>query len=226
MNKDRKQKAEGRKRKAGSASSSLPTADCLLPSAPVPPSVRVFCAIELPVEVRERVAEHMARLRDAWPKVRASWERAEKLHITLKFLGEIEQTRVEALMRAAARAVEDVPCFELSIEGAGAFPPRGNPRVLWLGVTDRSGGLALLARRLEDECAREGFAREERPFHPHLTIARLRAPEGARRLVAFHQEMGFEAQGFEVTRLILIRSELGPGGSRYTELSQHNLRRL
>ena len=184
---------------------------------------RVFCAIELPTDVRARVAEHISRLRDAWPKVRASWERAEKLHITLKFLGEIEQTRVEALTRAAARAVEDVPCFRLSIEGAGAFPPRGNPRVLWLGVTDPSGGLALLWRRLEDETAREGFAREERPFHPHLTIARLRTPEGSRRLAETHTEMRFEAVSFTATGLTVVRSELGPGGSRYSTISNHQL---
>lgn len=184
---------------------------------------RVFCAIELPPEVRARVAEHIARLRDAGPHVRASWDRAEKLHVTLKFLGEIEQTRVEALTRAAARAAESVQGFELGIEGAGAFPPRGLPRVLWLGVRDPSGGLADLQGRLEDECAGEGFAREERPFHPHLTIARLRSPEGARRLAALHKQMGFEAQNFDVTKLIVMRSELGPTGSRYTELSHHDL---
>lgn len=184
---------------------------------------RVFCAIALPPEVRARAAEHIARLRDAVPNVRASWDRAEKLHITLKFLGEIEQGRVEALVRAAARAAESAPGFDLKLEDAGAFPPRGSPRVLWLGVADLSGGLARLHARLEDECAREGFAREERRFHPHLTIARLRSPEGARRLAALHQEMGLEAQYFSVTKLIVMRSELGPGGSRYTELSQQEL---
>lgn len=187
---------------------------------------RIFCAIELPSEVRARVAEHIATLREAAPRVRASWDRAEKLHITLKFLGEIEQGRVEALQRAAARAAERERGFELGIEGTGAFPPRGLPRVLWLGVRDESGALARLQSSLEDECAIEGFAREKRPFHPHLTIARLRAPEGARALAVLHEQRGFEAAGFAVSKLSVIRSELGPGGSRYTELSRHSLNEL
>ena len=185
---------------------------------------RVFCAIELPPEVRARAAEHIARLRERAPKVRASWDRAEKLHITLKFLGEIEQARVEALTHAAERASQSVPGIDLSIEGAGAFPPRGLPRVLWLGVLDPSGGLARLQHRLEDECTLEGFAREERPFHPHLTIARLRTPEGARRLAALHKELGFEAVSLAATELTVVRSELGPGGSRYSTISTHRLR--
>jgi 2'-5' RNA ligase len=96
---------------------------------------------------------------------------------------------------------------------------------LWLGVTDPTGGLAQLQHRLEDECAGCGFPREERPFHPHLTIARLRSPEGARRLAALHKEAGFEATVFSVSELIVLRSELGAGGSRYFEISRHDLRR-
>jgi 2'-5' RNA ligase len=184
---------------------------------------RVFCAVELPSDVRERVAEHIARLRDQATHVRASWDRAEKLHITLKFLGEIEQSRVEALTRAAAHAAEGAPGFELSVEGAGVFPPRGLPRVLWLGIRDPSGGLTNLQRRLEDECARIGFPREQRPFHPHLTIARLRSPEGARKLATLHQQTGFDAQSFDVTRLVVMRSHLLPGGARHTEISHHDL---
>ena len=185
---------------------------------------RIFCAVELPPELRARAADHIASLRRAMRDVRASWDHAEKLHITLKFLGEIERERTHALMRAAARASQAIEPFEISLEGAGAFPPRKLPRILWLGVTDHAGGLARLHGHLEDECASEGFAREERPFHPHLTIARLRTPAGARRLAALHEEMGFEAMRFAVSELAVIRSELGPGGSRYTTLSHHKLR--
>lgn len=188
------------------------------------PLLRVFCAIELPSEVRARVAAHIATLRAGAPRVRASWERVEKLHITLKFLGEIEQDRIEALTRAAARAAAtSAQGFDLGIEGAGAFPPRGLPRVLWLGVTDPSGEMARLQSRLEEECATEGFAREKRPFRPHLTIARLRTPEGARRLAETHQETGFEAVRFAATELRVVRSELGPGGSLYSTVSSHRL---
>ncbi|HKQ51183.1 MAG TPA: RNA 2',3'-cyclic phosphodiesterase [Pyrinomonadaceae bacterium] len=185
--------------------------------------LRVFCAVEVPSEVRERAAAHASRLRERFSEVRASWPRAENLHLTLKFLGEIEESRVALLRAAAARAAEKSTAFELTIEGAGAFPPRGAPRVLWLGVKDTSGGLAQLHSRLEDECAGSGFKREERPFHPHLTLARLRAPQGTRALAQFHQETGFDAAQFPVTELIVMLSELGPRGSRYTPLSRHAL---
>lgn len=185
--------------------------------------LRVFCAVPLSEEVRARAARHIELLRERAPDIRASWERPEKLHITLKFLGEIEPIRVEALSLAAERAARRTNSFTLSIEGAGAFPPRGLPRVLWLGIKDETGNLAWLQQSLEREAEREGFTRDERAFHPHLTIARLRKPEGARQLAALHQQTGFEAASFPVSKLLVIRSDLGPTGSRYTEISEHSL---
>ncbi|HEX5707510.1 MAG TPA: RNA 2',3'-cyclic phosphodiesterase, partial [Pyrinomonadaceae bacterium] len=109
------------------------------------------------------------------------------------------------------------------IEGTGLFPPRGAPRVLWLGVKDDSGGLARLHQRLEDECEATGFPRETRAFNPHLTIARLRNPEGVRPLASLHTTTEFTSRPFDVREFVLMRSQLGPGGSRYTALSHHPL---
>lgn len=181
---------------------------------------RIFCAVELPDEVKSRVAEHIKRLRSEFPHARASWEKPEKLHITLKFLGEVEPSRVEDLSRAASHAASRVEPFRLTIDEAGAFPPHGQPRVLWLGIEDSSGRLAALQSSLEDACAAAGFPREPRPFKPHLTLARLRSPQGARELAAAHREAHFEPQDFNVSELVVMRSELGPGGSRYTPLSR------
>ena len=184
---------------------------------------RVFCTVELPFEVRERATRHVERLRVAVPNARPSCPRAENLHLTIKFLGEILRNRVEQLSQAAERATDNLQAFNLTIEGAGAFPPRGIPRVLWLGIKDSSSTLAKLQKSLEDECAATGFAREDRPFHPHLTLCRVRAPQDARRLVQVHRETGFEASVFDVMDFVVMRSELGPGGSRYTEISRHSL---
>jgi 2'-5' RNA ligase len=192
-----------------------------MPEAQTP--LRVFCAIELPGELRSRVAERVRRLRSEFPDVRASWEKPEKLHVTLKFLGDIEPARVETLSGAAARAVACVEPFELIIDEPGSFPPHGQPRVLWLGIVDAKGRLAFMQSALETECAAVGFPRESRPFKPHLTLARLRSPHGARELAAAHRETPFEPQRFKVSELVLMRSELGPGGSRYTPLSRHRL---
>ena len=184
---------------------------------------RVFCSIELPDALKSLVGEHARLLREAFPRVRASWERPEKIHITLKFLGDVEVSRVEELSRAAGRAAATVEPFELTIAGPGAFPPHGPPRVLWLGIEDASGKLSNLHRSLEDECAAAGFQRDLRPFKPHLTVARIRTPHGARELAAAHRSTSFESQRFNVSELVLMRSELGPGGSRYTPLSHHSL---
>jgi 2'-5' RNA ligase len=184
---------------------------------------RVFCAIELPAGLKARVAEYSARLREAIPQARASWERPEKLHLTLKFIGELEEARVEVLARATERAAQAVSPFELSVVGMGTFPPKGLPRVLWLGIEDVSGNLSRLHGRLEDECAREGLTRETRPFHPHLTLARVRSREGAERLGARHREGTFEPQTFTVSEVVVMRSELGPGGSKYTPVSRQQL---
>jgi 2'-5' RNA ligase len=184
---------------------------------------RVFCAVELPPEARARVFAHIAALRESFPKARASWARAEALHVTLKFLGEIERARVEALSEASSRAAASAQSFELHIAETGAFPPRGPARVLWLGVRDASGGLARLQQTLEAECAHAGFAREPRDFHPHLTVARVRAPNESRALAEAHRARVFDSLAFKVQELFVIRSELGAGGSRYTPVSRHEL---
>ena len=186
--------------------------------------LRLFFAVELPAEVRSRVARYAEGLRARAPAdVRASWERAEKLHLTLKFIGEVEAERAEGLKIAAASACAGGEPFAVTIAGTGAFPPRGAPRVLWLGVADSGGGLARLHARLEEECAAEAFPREQRPFRPHLTLARLRAPAGAARLAHLHSCSDFGPETFTVGELVLVRSELGPGGSRHTPLSRHAL---
>ncbi len=162
---------------------------------------RVFIAIEIPKEIRQRIAQHIASLRDEAPDVRASWNREENVHLTLKFLGDVSINRLEVLSQAAKHS--------------------GSPGVLWIGIEDPAGALNRLYDSLEENCARAGFPREERRFNPHLTIARLRQPQGARRLADLHQQKGFEKAVFLASDLLLVRSELSSNGSRYTTLARH-----
>ena len=94
---------------------------------------------------------------------------------------------------------------------------------MWLGIKDKSGKLAELHRRLEDACASEGFAKEQRSFHPHLTLARLRNPQNAQELAAGHQQLSFEPVDVKIAELLVLRSELSPNGSKYSVISQHKL---
>ena len=184
---------------------------------------RVFCAIDLPQDAREQLLAHIKALREAAPHAHASWSRPENVHLTLKFFGDIEPDRVERLSRATSRVTQRNPPFQIGLGETGVFPPRGTPRVLWIGVNDPSGELTDLQLQFEDECAREGFAKEERAFRPHLTLARLRKPEGSRMLGEIHKGMKFRPVEISVSELLLFRSELSSAGSKYTIISRHGL---
>jgi len=185
---------------------------------------RVFIAIELPSNVCKRIADHIDGLRGSVPDARASWSREDNLHLTLKFLGDIPIPNVEQLSAAASIAASKVEPFEIFIEGCGAFPLKGQPRVLWIGIGDPPSKLSELNRALEDECTNAGFAREPRVFNPHLTIARMRQPRGSRQLAAVHKELGFSREAISVSGLAVIRSELRSEGARHTVISRHRLR--
>lgn len=186
--------------------------------------LRVFCAVDLSAEARRRAADHIDGLRKLHPAAGAKWDRPEKLHVTLKFLGDVSRPRLDALAAATRRAANECGPFELAVEGTGVFPPRGAARVLWLGLKDPSGALARLQQRLEAECEAEKFVREERAYHPHLTLARLKTWAGAdRQLVGAHKAARFEAVRFPVGEILIIRSVLEPSGSRYTVLERCGL---
>jgi 2'-5' RNA ligase len=185
---------------------------------------RLFIAIELPAIIRRTISEHITRIREACPDVRASWTREENLHLTLKFFGDVAVNRVDSLSQALMRAVAHTTEFDLVIEGCGVFPPHGKPGVLWIGISPETAPACLrLYQAIEDECAKAGFKRDERKFHPHLTIARLRHPAGARDLADRHQGTQFGPFALKVTSACLIRSELSSSGSRYTIIARHGL---
>ena len=179
---------------------------------------RVFCAVELPDAVREQLRDHITRLREAVPDVAASWSRVENVHLTLKFFGDVEVERIDAISAAASRAVEEFSTFPIGIGGTGVFP-----RVLWIGISDPGGQLAELQKRFDNETA--DFGKENRAFRPHLTIARIRRPEGARRLADAHLQMEFKPIEIKVNEVIIFRSELSPKGSRYTPISRSEFKR-
>ena len=186
-------------------------------------SWRLFCAVELSPEVRARLEDHILRLRKEIPDAAASWSRVENIHLTLKFVGNVAVDQVPAISAAASRATQGISSFQISVGNTGVFPRPSRAQVLWIGVSDPTGQLSALQQRLENECAAEGFPKEERAYQPHLTIARIRKPEGARRLAEAHLQMQFAPGGVELKELIVFRSELSSKGSKYSVISQHRL---
>jgi RNA 2',3'-cyclic 3'-phosphodiesterase len=186
-------------------------------------SWRVFCAIEIPTEVRNRVLEHADRVCQAALSVQASWTKMENIHLTLKFFGNVERDKISKISRAADAVARQFSPLKIHVDGTGAFPKHGPARVLWIGLNDSSGKLIDLQKQFDRECAQEGFAAEDRAFHPHLTVARLRSSQGARRLSEVHGKTKFDPVDFTATGLTVFRSELSGKGSLYSVISQHPL---
>jgi RNA 2',3'-cyclic 3'-phosphodiesterase len=172
--------------------------------------IRAFVALELPESVREAVAAVVRDLKPRLPDVR--WVREEGVHATLRFLGWTRAETLAALEAPLASAVAECPPLEVGVNGLGMFPDRGSPRVLWLGMDLPGPGLALQAA-CERAAVAAGFPREERAFHPHLTLGRWR--DRARRPSLPDARVG----SGRVDQLVLFRSQLAAAGSVYTPLA-------
>jgi 2'-5' RNA ligase len=184
---------------------------------------RIFTAIDISEEAREKVFNYTERLRGEFPNLRVGWERAEKLHLTLKFLGDTAERELRDLVEAVEKTAQQISKFKLQIVRTGAFPSAKRARVLWLGVRDEPENLQKLNEILETECAAKNFAKETRSFKPHLTIARLREPQNSKALIEKHLENEFEAAEFEVSEITIYESVLQKSGSIYSVVSKSEL---
>ncbi|HVX30660.1 MAG TPA: RNA 2',3'-cyclic phosphodiesterase [Nitrolancea sp.] len=185
---------------------------------------RLFVAIDLPEDVKQR-AVHMRRTleADGW---RARWVRPEALHLSLRFYGDQPVESVPALIERLRSAAHEARSFELNAAGAGIFPNERRPRVIWLGVHDRSGTLTRLATAVERESRAYGIEAETRPFRPHITLARVRPNDSATIHDVQRHLAGFERIGelpFVVDHFSLIQSDLRREGPIYTVIERFEL---
>jgi 2'-5' RNA ligase len=149
------------------------------------------------------------------------WVRVDGLHLTLRFLGATPDVRQDELAAVVKAAAEAVPPFRVSLSGGGAFPAPSRPRVLWVGITEGVPALERLAGRLSEGLLPLGWPPEDRPFKPHLTLARTDgvpgAAERAERLIEAAADLN---AGWEADRLVLYKSVLGRGPARYEAVSE------
>jgi 2'-5' RNA ligase len=180
---------------------------------------RLFVAVNLPDAVRAGVVAAVAPLVESAPRA-VAWVREPSLHLTLRFLGERPAALVDRLAEELAAAAATLPVFALTVGGLGAFPSLRRPRVLWIGV-EANVALAVLYQKVDDVCAALAVEREARPFHPHVTIGRVRV--GASLASASLQQaadaLSTSRWSLPVSTVDLMSSELGRGGSQYTRLS-------
>ena len=184
---------------------------------------RIFTAIDISAEARQKVSGYIADLQAEFPMVRVGWERAEKLHFTLKFLGDIDEIKLQNLTDAVNETAKRLSDFKLRISQTGVFPSIKKARVLWLGIEYETGSMQKLNEILETECEGKGFSREKRSFKPHLTIARLREPKSSFKLIEKHLQNDFESDEFTVSGITIYESRLQKPGSIYTKYKNLNL---
>jgi 2'-5' RNA ligase len=184
---------------------------------------RIFTAIDISDEARSKVSDYVENLRAGFPRLRVGWEKPEKLHLTLKFVGDVSDAQLKNLIVAVEKTAKQISAFHLQLKETGAFPSPRNARIFWLGLKDEQGSLQKLNEILESECEQSGFAREKRSFKAHLTIARLREPQNSKELAQNHLLNEFEAIEFTAGEIVIYASKLLPHGSIYSVVSKHEL---
>lgn len=183
-------------------------------------TIRSFLAIGIPEEILGEIGRLQERLkREIQGDIR--WVRPDGIHLTLKFFGDIPEGAVSDISAVVEKAVTGHDPLDLSVSGAGVFPDLRRPRVLWLGMTGDVERLLTLQTTLERDLQRIGFPREERPFRPHLTLARIRSQRALTGLGrALEKRGGCEAGRFVAAGLGLFKSDLTPHGAIYTKLRE------
>jgi 2'-5' RNA ligase len=184
--------------------------------------IRSFLAIETPRTIQKKIEEIQEDLKSSRADVR--WVSPEKIHLTLKFFGNIDESKIDPIVKSIERPVRTNPPFSLKVRGVGAFPYLKNPRVIWMGLVDEREVLVSLQKQLERELEKMGFEPEERAFRPHLTLGRVKSGRGREELAGRIERYKEEEFGdFPVEKIVLFKSDLKPTGPIYTPLRELKL---
>ena len=185
----------------------------------MPQSIRTFIALELPPAVfslLHKVQQDLKRM-----NIRARWVRPENIHITLKFLGDINPGDIDKIGAAMTAAAIEFPSVTLTVRGIGVFPGIKRPRVIWVGLGGDIRSLLSLQSRLEQELAGAGFPKDKRSFKAHLTLGRIKQSAGPaviRQMISEYATLSSDE--FSCNQVILFKSDLKPSGAVYSKLKQ------
>ena len=183
--------------------------------------MRLFVALEIPADVRDNLAvflKHMGELCEQLAEKRVRWVRAENLHVTLKFIGEVPDANLDGI-RSALSAVHGEAPLDIRFEGLGFFPDEERPTVLWTGL-GASAAFPALAGDIDRTLATQGVAREKRAFVPHLTLARIAQPKLHEKLrAAIRKNADRKFGSFPAREFHLMESKLKSTGAEYTSLA-------
>lgn len=187
--------------------------------------MRTFIAIALPHDIKESLEHLQKTLKTAGADVK--WVEPNNIHLTLKFLGEVDEKKVERIEAILEETAGAHSSYHIRVSGAGAFPRISSPRVIWVGMDYGVDETTQIAKELEVKIAKIGIPKENRPFSCHITIGRTRSGMNlqklAEKLQALHTTSGIPPQEFPVTKLTLYKSTLTPPGPVYEVLKEANL---
>ena len=179
--------------------------------------IRSFIAIELPPDIKARIEDIQNGLKASAADVR--WVRSEGMHLTLKFLGGIQEEMIPQIAGVLKECSAETGTFNLTVRSLGAFPNENNPKVIWIGVEDESGRLQTVQQAIEKGLEPVGFKSEKRAFTPHLTLGRLKTPQGKRAVIQqIEASRQCDCGIFTVKEICLFQSDLKPSGAVYTKL--------
>jgi len=178
--------------------------------------MRTFIAVEVPEKIRREIDSFIKE--QAKQNVPIKWVKFDNLHITLQFLGEIDESKKKETAAVIAEIARKFTRLQVKLEGIGCFPSPRNPRVLWIGVKEGAEKLCEIAQSLETALSRSGF-KEEKRFHPHLTIGRIKTSCKVDNIL----EKNIETEPFQVNSITLFKSTLKPEGPIYEELENFPL---
>lgn len=182
-------------------------------------TLRTFIAIDLPDTIIDAIARAQAKMKKYGLSMR--WVKPKNIHLTLKFLGDIDPEQIPPITRCIENSADTHPPFTLSAKGVGVFPGLNRPRVLWTGINGDTDRLKMLQHSLEDQLSETGIDREARPFAGHLTLGRLKGRPDQKKLVSVMKAFAeFETKPFSVTALTLFESQLTPSGAVYSKLAE------
>ena len=184
--------------------------------------MRVFIAVEISESIRTTIVQIQAQLRKTEDKIK--WVNPSLVHLTLKFLGQVEKERLGAVIELTQKIAQKFSPFFMEVKGVGAFPSLSSPRVIWLGVDRGSTNLQRLASELENHLAKDGFSKEKKKWTPHLTLGRVKSlvePQKLSGLILGEKEV--VAGEMEVREISVIESRLTPSGPIYTVLERIKL---
>lgn len=177
-------------------------------------SIRIFLALYPDDAARSALADVIDACHRANPTIR--WERLSQVHITARFIGDMPESALAPLEQALRAAIAEMPVIRTRIDATGVFPDMRRPSIVWVGLAPPQGRLLLLHDALEDVCTAQGFARDRRPWIPHLTIGRIKERSDTRKLENDLEACNFDPIPVTFRSLCIMESVLAPAGATHT----------